>query len=129
MGCRTGLLSLLCIVFLLGLIFVDGVVVVVTPRDARTAGIAQPGINVGALAARLHVASVCQILFGYLEGQRAGVPNVARLGRNGYALVTLPRLDLVDIAQLLGVGHVLQHLGDGQDVDVGSVSGQRGKLI
>lgn len=98
--------------------------IVVASRDARTAGIAQPGIDIGALAARLHVAGVGHILFGYLEGQRTRLPDVAWLGRHGNVLVTLPRLDLVDFAQLLGFSHILQHLGDSQDVDVGSVKGK-----
>lgn len=103
--------------------------IVVASRDARTAGIAQPGIDIGALAARLHVAGVGHILFGYLEGQRTRLPDVAWLGRHGNVLVTLPRLDLVDFAQLLGFSHILQHLCDSQDVDVGTVKGEENEEI
>lgn len=95
--------------------------VIVPTGDPRAASITQPGIDIGALAARLHVARIRQVLLGDLEGQSARLPDVAGLRRHGDALVALPCLDLANVAQLLGIGHVLQHLGDGQDVDVGSV--------
>lgn len=109
---------------LLGLLASASEYIVIASRYTRTAGITQPGIDIGALAARFHVAGIGHILFGYLEGQRTRLPDVARLGGHSDVLVTFPGIDLVDIAQFLGISDILQHLGDSEDVYIGSVGGE-----